>query len=399
MEIVEHIDSKVNIPPPAAETGRFNTGQVVLMASAHGVSDTYIAFLPPLLPLLIEKLALSKTEAGLLAVFWQGPAVFQPIYGYLADRISLRWLVILAPAISAALVTMVGLAPSYGIIAMLLLFAGFNSAGLHAVAPAMISHYSGKQISKGMSYFMVGGGLGFALGPVLVVLALSFVGLSGLPWLMLLGVSVSLMLFLRIKEDPGKKAQAAAAQNGWLAFRRMFPVMLPLTGLMFLTAFLMVNTGTYLPTFLTGEGVNFGLAGFSFSIVELAGTGGALLSGWLGDRIGQRLVLILSAVATPLLALLFLSVHGWIQFPALAAIGFAANFSQPTMMALVQENFPTNRALANGIYMGSSFVTRSLVTVIVGVLADQFGMRPVFTASAFVALGALPFVFLLPHRN
>ena len=46
--------------------------------------------------------------------------------------------------------------------------------------------------------------------------------------------------------------------------------------------------------------------------------------------------------------------------------------------------------------MSSSFVLRSIVVVIVGMLADRFGMRPVFVGSALATLLAIPLIFLLP---
>ena len=82
-----------------AEAEAFDTGQVLTIVGAHAVHDTYTGFLPPLLPLFIQNLALSRTEAGLLTVFNQGPSLLQPLIGHLADRASLRTLVILAPAI------------------------------------------------------------------------------------------------------------------------------------------------------------------------------------------------------------------------------------------------------------------------------------------------------------
>jgi FSR family fosmidomycin resistance protein-like MFS transporter len=68
-------------------------------------------------------------------------------------------------------------------------------------------------------------------------------------------------------------------------------------------------------------------------------------------------------------------------------------------MALVQESFPENRALANGVYMALSFGIRSAVVVVVGVMADLWGMRSAFTASAIIPLLGLPFLLLLPKRR
>ena len=48
--------------------------------------------------------------------------------------------------------------------------------------------------------------------------------------------------------------------------------------------------------------------------------------------------------------------------------------------------------------MSSSFILRSLVVVIVGFLADHYGMRPVFAWSAAASLLAVPLMLLLPNR-
>lgn len=80
--------------------------------------ETYTAFLAPLLLAFIANLALSKTEAGMLTVFMQGPSLLQPFIGHLADRISLRYLVILASAVTGAMMSLLGVGPGYGILAL-----------------------------------------------------------------------------------------------------------------------------------------------------------------------------------------------------------------------------------------------------------------------------------------
>jgi len=69
------------------------------------------------------------------------------------------------------------------------------------------------------------------------------------------------------------------------------------------------------------------------------------------------------------------------------------------MMALLQENFPENRALVNGIYLGLSFLTNAAATVILGALADGYSMRTAFTLSAAIPLLGVPLVWMLPKGN
>ena len=52
----------------------FRTLPILLLSFSHFVHDVYSSFLAPLLPLLIEKLALSLTQAGFLSAVMQLPA-------------------------------------------------------------------------------------------------------------------------------------------------------------------------------------------------------------------------------------------------------------------------------------------------------------------------------------
>jgi len=107
--------TKEDISQPKTDTQEegFQSEQVLTIVGAHFVHDTFTAFVPPLLPLVIEKLSMSLTLAGALTAFMQLPAILNPFIGYLADKISLRYFVIIAPAASATLIGLMGLAPSY----------------------------------------------------------------------------------------------------------------------------------------------------------------------------------------------------------------------------------------------------------------------------------------------
>lgn len=384
-----------------AASEEFQTEPVVTIAVAHSAHDTYFSFLPTILPVLMEKLSLTTAQGGALAIFYQGMALVQPLVGYLADRANLRSIIIIAPALSAAMVSLVGAAPNYALVAFLLMIAGLSNAGFHALAPALIAHLSGRNVGRGMSIFMVGGELGFALGPLAVVPVIQSYGLGGMPAMMLLGMAVSAYLYVRLRRAPDWQLPVAPA--GGLSLREgmalMRPVMLPLSGLFFVNSFLYVHLSTYLPTFLTGEGSTLMLAGVSFTVFQLAGTLGTLVSGWISDRFGRRFILLFSAVATPLFTFVFLFMGGWWQIPALAGAGFASYCTAPSLMAMVQENYPRQRSLANGMYMMLNFVIRSVVILIVGAFADWVGLRQVFTASAFAAFLAVPFVLMLPKSR
>jgi FSR family fosmidomycin resistance protein-like MFS transporter len=146
------------------------------------------------------------------------------------------------------------------------------------------------------------------------------------------------------------------------------------------------------------EGAAFAVAGASLAVIELAGTVGVFLMSMYTDRIGHRNIAMIGTLASGFFAFGFLSASGWLQLVMLVGIGMTAFVANPAYLALFQTKFANNRALANGVYMASSFVLRSIVVVLVGVLSDSFGMRAVFTGSVVLALLSIPLNLLLPKR-
>ncbi len=382
----------------AAEAERFQTDGVLTISAGHAVHDTYTAFLAPLLPAFIANLALSKTEAGVLTVFMQGPSLLQPFIGHLADRVNLRYFVILAPAVTAAMMSLLGVAPGYGVLALFLTVTGLSSASLHAVAPVIAGNLSGRSLGRGMGFWMVGGELGRTLGPIVIVSAVRLLGLGGTPWLMIGGFLASAVLYVRLRGVPTRPVNAGQGLPWRQALRGMGPLLIPLAGIIVARLFMTRSLTTYLPTFLSEEGAGLWLAGASLSLLEAGGVVGALLGGAMSDRLGRRLVLFISMLTTPLLMFAFLASDGWPRFPLLLMMGFTALSVTPVMMALVQESFPENRALANGVYMSFSFLLSSGVIVVLGAMGDLFGLRLAFTVSAVITLLGLPLVLVLPRK-
>ena len=177
----------------------FQTDQVVTIAGGHFVHDTYTAFLAPLLPILQGNLGITYAAVGSLAIFMQLPSLLNPFIGYMADRISLRYFIILAPAITATLMSSMGLTSSYAALAILLFAAGISVAAFHAPAPAMIGRVAGLRVGAGMSIFMASGELARTLGPIVAMAGVGWFGLDGLWRLAVVGWLTSVVLYFRLR--------------------------------------------------------------------------------------------------------------------------------------------------------------------------------------------------------
>jgi len=380
----------------SSEQEQFQTSQVLPIVGAHFVQDLYTACVAPLLPVFIEKFTLSLTQAGALTAALQIPAVLNPFIGYLADKVSLRYFVIFAPAVTATLVGLMGFAPGYFALILLLFTAGVSVAAFHAPAPAMVARASGKQVGFGMSLFMSGGATAYAVGPLLAVWAVSTWTLEGFWRTAVLGWAATLILYWRLR---GLSARTERPGSLRAIIPQAVSFFLPLGLYGLFGTPLLECLSTYLPTYMSGEGSSLWVAGASLSISMIAGVGGVLLSGPLSDRLGRRWVLLIAAVSSSLLMLAFLNVEDWLVIPVLFLLGFTSHSTTPVMLAMVQEHFPRNRAAANGFYMLIFFMIRPLGTLLVGILGDQLGLDTAFFWSAIISLLSVPFVLAIPAGN
>jgi MFS transporter, FSR family, fosmidomycin resistance protein len=378
----------------------FQTGQVAPVVAAHFAHDIYTASVAPLLPVLIEKLSLSLTQAGALSACLQIPSLLNPFIGYIADRVNLRYFVILAPAITATLLSSMGLTSNYAVLALLFLCAGTSIAAFHATAPAMIGRVSGRQVGLGMSLFMVGGELAYTLGPLLAVWAVSVWTLDGFYRVVLIGWAATLILFWRLnRNSDGFLAHPEKPSSLRLILPELPAVFVPLALITLFRQPLMESLSTFLPTYLSEQGASLWIAGASLSIFELSGIPGLLLSGWFSDRFGRKQVLIVTSLASSVLALLFINLSGWLAVAALLALGFFSLSVMPVFLAMAQEYFPKNRAVANSLVMMVVFVLRPLGTLLVGYMGDHLGLQTAFFWGALIYLLTIPAILALPGKK
>ena len=377
----------------------FQTAKLVTIASGHAVHDTYTAFLAPLLPRFVEKFALSNTAAGLLSVFLQVPSLFQAFIGHLADRTALRWLVVLGPGVTATAMSFLGWAPTYFTLALLLMLAGVSVAAFHATAPVAVGYLSGNRLGRGMGFFMVGGETGRTLGPIVVVSALAVMSLRSMAFLALAGIATSAILHLLLRNatlHAPEETDAVPWRDAMTSMRRLMSVMAALTAV---RSMMMMSVTIFLPLYLTDVGTSLWLAGAALSIVEAAGIAGAIAGGWVSDQIGRRAVLLFGFVTAPIALLLFIATDGWIRIALLPVIGLTLLSVPPVLMALVQEQVPDSRALANGVYLSISFAIRSIAALTFGAVGDAFGLQTAMTIAALAMFAGIPLLWLLFPRN
>ena len=377
---------------------RFHTGKILALSIGHFIHDVYSSFLSPLLPLLIEKLSLTLTQAGFLSTIMQLPALLNPYIGVLADRISVRYFVILAPAMTAVPMSLIGVAPSYSILLLLLFITGISVSIFHVPAPVMVAQLSASRKGRGMSFFMTGGELARTIGPLVAVAGVSLLGLEGFYPVMIFGLTSTVWLYLKLRDVPVGDVHTKRNVSALQTWRKLRYILWPLTLILFSRGFMHAAMTAFLPTYINQETGNLWLAGIALTLFEVAGVAGVLTAGSMSDLFGRRKTLLVSLIGAPLCLFVFSLSGGWFRIAALLVTGFTLLSTTPVMLALVQEHGRHSPAAANGLFMMISFIARSAVVVVVGFIADRIGLQATYLISAAMGLVGIPFIFRLPKK-
>lgn len=375
----------------------FKKSQVFTLSAAHMLHDTYSAFLAPLLPLLIEKLGMSLSISALLEIVRRIPTLFNPFFGLLAEKTEAKYFVILTPAVTAISMSLIGLASSYTVLFILLFVSGISAALFHVPSPVMVKEASGDKIGTGMSWFMVGGESARTIGPLLITAAVTLWGLEGIYKLMPLGLIATFILYLKLKDfdrvRPVRKAKEKGDTRKLL--KKYTPFFTVLASYIFFQAGMKSALTLYLPVYLTGQGESIWYAGISLSILQFFGVLGALFSGNLSDRIGRKNTLVITSFGSTLCMGLFMYLG---NIYLLAFLGLFLLSSGPVIMASVQDTQTHMPTFMNSMYMSISFGITSLVVFAVGLLGDYLGLQTTYIICNLLAIGSIPFAFLLTKQ-
>lgn len=214
---------------------KFQTGNVVLISFSHLVHDIYSAFLAPILPIIIKNLNISYSLASLLFVIRTLPSLANPFIGLLADKISLKIFIIIAPTITAIVMSLLGYASSYFVLVVMLFISGISGALYHVPSPVLIRKLSANRVGLGMSLYMLGGELARTLGPLVILGAISIWGFQGTYKLIPFAILSSLVLFYKLRKiNISEDFQKKTKQFGTIeTLKKHLPVFLIIAGYIF----------------------------------------------------------------------------------------------------------------------------------------------------------------------
>jgi FSR family fosmidomycin resistance protein-like MFS transporter len=371
--------------------------KVLSMTFGHFTNDFYASFLAPLLPLIVTKFSLSLTLAGLLGTAFNTSGAFaQPLFGVAADRTTRPVYAILGPLLTVIGMGALGLAPSYQAALALLFLAGVGTASFHPQAYSLAGSISGARLGTGLSVFVFGGGLGYALGPLFIAALVGPLGLRGTLVAALPGAVGCFMIWRAIRGWTAVHARSSGGfRSDFAGYGRSFALIWVIV--------LVQNIITqahilFLPLLLEHRGQSLIVGGVAVFLFGGIGALGGLVGGVLSDRIGRREVMALSfVVGAPLLVLFGITRSAWGLVP-LALGGFALYLSAPVNVVMAQEMLPRRASLASSLVTGLSWGTAGLSLTLVGAIAERIGLSATLLATLSLSLVSLLAIWALPKH-
>ncbi|MCL4265221.1 MAG: MFS transporter [Anaerolineae bacterium] len=356
-----------------------------------------------LIALLAISLGLTNAQVGITLLLYNvGASLSQPFFGWLADRIGPRWLVVGGMGWMTFFFTFAALAGDWIALAALTV-AGIGSGMFHPAGTMVASLISHTARSRATAVFFFSGQMGLFLGPIVAGLALDWHGRTGYVLIPLTTLFAFAYGWLWLTNDhaglhaeKAQRAQARAARaiqrRDWL--RRG----LPLTIIILSSSTVSIAAITFAPKLFTEAGYAQTHVGILAGMLMLGSALGGIVGGALGDRIAGKWVIVAGMWGLILPIYFYIPADGLAQPALLLLAGFFAGMPHTILVLNVQSLFPGRRALASGLALGLMFAGGALGSYFLGLLADQIGLATALQYTAVLPIIAALTALVLPAR-
>ena len=369
-------------------------GAMARLSLGHLAVDFMSGAVPTLLPFFATKFDLSytKTAVLMLAVLVSSSLV-QPLFGLWSDRRGAIWLLPVGVAVAGVGIASSSVAPSYGLVALLVFVAGIGIAAYHPEGAKFAAFASGRRRASGMSYFNIGGNAGYALAPIVLTPLVLWLGLVG-GLIATIPVFVVAAMLLRAlpaltRLAPAPRARGTRAGEDDVRAMGILSVTIVLRGVAWFTLL------TFVPLWVVAEGGTKGEGGRVLALMLVAGAIGTLVLGPVADRIGLRLTLLVTQAAIPFLIVTFVAVGGVAGTIALMFVGLCTVGTFGVTMVLSQFYLPRHVGMASGLTVGLAMGIGGVAAVALGAVADAVDLQTALYAAAVApAFGCLACFFL-----
>ena len=371
--------------------------RLFLLTLGHFCVDSYATLLAPVLPLVNQRLGLSLTYAGLLGTIGSLVNVSQPLLGIWADLMKRRYLVLAGLGLAALFHPMLGIAPTYWTLILVLVLGSFGVAAFHPQVFSLAGELSGDRRPFGLSLFIFGGTMGLGLTPFWMPRFVTNFGLESLPFVTLPGL-LALILIYRFVPLDAPPAPASTQANPIPALSTKALPLVLITLVVILRSVTSVGFGFYLAVLGTEQGLSLVASGGMLGLYNIAGVLGGLTAGYLAERLNAKPLVWGSILLAAPMLYFFIGADDWSGYALLVVGGAMIMASNPLLVAQAQELAPENSGLASSLPLGFSWGIASLSLTPIGYFADQIGVAETLKYLALLPIFTAVLALFLPSR-
>ncbi len=351
-----------------------------------------------LLPNFQEEFGVSESLLGLVSPAGTlGFTVIALMMGMMAGRIDIKRYILIGVILTAITTFLIGLAPAYSLLMVGIVLRGMAGGLPGGLTRPILSHLYPDNRGKIYNIHEAVWAFGAACGPLVGTLVLHF--WSWRTGYYILGFSFVLVFFLMLKtSDFSADIQEKPLNPSQFLEIIRDPVIIYVSLALFLNVGVEGGFFTWLPYYLSQSlphsVANFALTGFIGAYVP-----GRIVNGYLTQKFStMTLLLVSTTTVTVLLAVAFFLVEGFSQIGVIVAIGFSISTVFPNLFSVATKAYPYHSGPINGIVMTFDPLGISTVPVIMGVVADRFGITASMRLLVLLMMGTIIVLLLLRRK-
>jgi MFS transporter, FSR family, fosmidomycin resistance protein len=367
---------------------RFSLKILLLLSLGHLTVDLYQGALPAILPFLKENLGLTYTMTGVIMIVANfTSSLLQPLFGFLSDKEERGFLLPLGVVTAGIGYSLLSLPSSYVGVLALVVVGGCGVAAYHPEGFKTAAFFTGERRATGMSFFSVGGNLGFALGPIMAMWTITQFGFSRLPQILVVSLLVTVAIVVSRKaialpvlsDLRSRQATRGTSSSSYVSLALLISIV-------FMRSWLQAGAVTYIPfyfiNYLKGDPI---YAAKLVTTLLLGGAIGTLAGAPVADKWGYLLLVRISSLLSALIFPFVLVSHGVLLFLVLFVLGVVLSSTFSVTIVMAQKLLPRNLGIASGLMTGFAIGAGGVGVTLLGIVADHFGV-----------LTALRSIFVLP---
>ena len=376
------------------------------LSISHLSNDLPVGALPAILPFLVVQYGIDyKAVAGLMFASCFLSSVIQPVFGYIADKNSCKWLMSLGILLSCTGIAAIGFIENYWSIFTVVMISGIGGAIYHPEAARLVNRLSGDKKGSGLGFFSVGGSIGVAIGPVIVVSSVLIFGMVGLAIFAIIGIIASVFLMYHVSKmykhansnfienvDDSQNTIDNRLQNDWKSFSKLTVIIMG-------RSIIFTGLVTFIPLYWVNVLMQSNAAGgTALTVLLILGVIVTLIGGILADKFGyKKTMVIFCALIVPLLFIFTHTSNPIIAMSLLIPLGFALFAPYSAMVVLGQSYLAKSIGFASGVTMGLAFSVGGIVLPGLGWIADNYSLQQAMQILVYIAVIIALFTFLLPN--